>query len=74
MNNYKLKIKCFMQKKYNCRLHDLFSEETMLSTMPTTTAPSPLKIGSLVQLNEVEFAVYPNSIELITSTHIYHRY
>jgi hypothetical protein len=27
-----------------------------------------------VQLSEVEFAVYPNYIELITSKHIYHRY
>ena len=37
-----------MHKKYNCRLHDLFSEETMLSTMPMITEHSLLKIGSLV--------------------------
>jgi hypothetical protein len=64
MNEYKLKIKCFMHNKYNCRLHDLFSEQSMWSTTSTTTAPSPLKIGSLVQLNEVEFAVYLISFEL----------
>ena len=64
-----------MHKKYNCRLHDLFLEDTMLSTMPTTTAPSPLKMGRLVfNFSEVEFAVYPNSIELITSTQIYQLY
>jgi len=64
---------CLKLKKYNCRLHDLFSEQSMSSTMLTTTARSPLKIGSLVQLSEVEFAVYPISFELITSKHIYHR-
>ena len=74
MNKYKLKIKCFIHKKYNCCLHDLFSEQSMWSTTSTTTAPSPLKIGSLVQLNEVEFAVYPISFELITSKHSYHLY
>ena len=74
MNKYKLKIKCFIHKKYNCRLHDLFSEKSMWSTTFTTTAPSPLKIGSLVQLNEVEIAVYPISFELITSKHSYHLY
>jgi len=42
--------------------------------MSTTTVPSPLKKVSLVQLNEVEFAEYPISFELITSKHIYHRY
>ena len=74
MNKYKLKKKCFIHKKYNCRLHDLFSEQSMWSTTSTTTAPSPLKIGSLVQLIEVEFAVYPISFELITSKHSYHLY
>ena len=29
----------------------------MLSTMYTNTAPSPLKIGSLVQLNNVVFKI-----------------
>ena len=66
MNKYKPKINCLKHKQYNYRLH-------VLSTMLTTTAPSPLKIGSLVQLSEVEFAVYHISFELITSKHIYHR-
>jgi hypothetical protein len=37
----------------------------MLSTMSTTTTPSPLKTGSLVQLNKVEFAVFSISFELM---------
>ena len=74
MNKYKLKIKCFIHKKHNCRLHDLSSDQSMWSTTSTTTTPSPLKIGSLVQLNEVEFVVYPISFELITSKHSYHLY
>ena len=54
----------------------------MSSTMSTTTTLSPLKIGNLVQLDKVEFALFSLSFEKIfhewqhlgTSKHIYHRH
>ena len=50
----------------------LVSEQRMWSTKSATTAPFIIRI--LVQLSEMEFAVHPISVELITSKHSYHGY